>query len=174
MKQLQFILFLICFLFTSGTVFGEGQTGTAEPTVVKTLVRDDEPPPDTLAKVRSGRREEKEEAVSDQPPPEKKVIRTLEKLSGTVTWVSMNSIAVLYEVTGSAEYEMMLPLDSSLKLDHYKDVKDIKQGDLVNLQYEKALENPGEPDQRTTMSVKKISFVKRPKEDELRSEEKGS
>ena len=188
MRRALFILLIVGFMSVSGPLFAEGQTGAtqagatveSQASVTKTLVREaDEPAEREIQKVgppksRGEQKESAEESDSETRPVEKKVIRTLEKLSGTVTWLGQSSIAVLYETRGSEDFEMMLPLDPDLKLDHYKHVKDIKQGDLVNLQYEKALENPGEPNQRTTMSVKKISFVKRPSQNKgLGSEEQG-
>lgn len=94
-------------------------------------------------------------------------IKTLETTSGTVTSVSSSNIAVAYKQTADAEYEMSLPIDKEVKLEYYYQASDIKAGDTVKLQYEKVVESPGEPNERTTMTVKKIRLVKKaPKERE--------
>lgn len=103
---------------------------------------------------------------------EPEVIRTLEHSSGQVTGIDAQSIDLLYARTEDAEYEMHLPVDAKVELKHYKAFSDIQRGDEVELQYEKVVETPNTPTERMTMTVKTIRFIKRPKEGELRSEEK--
>lgn len=105
---------------------------------------------------------------------EREIIRTMESVSGEISGLNSSFINLVYERSGSEEFEMYLPLDQRVKLDHYKRFSDVLVGDRVELQYEKAVEAPGTPEERITMTVKRIRFVKRPKQNELRSEEKGS
>lgn len=107
------------------------------------------------------------------PSNEPVVVRTLEKASGEVTAISAHSISFLYARTENAEYEKYLPLDNKVKLDRYRNFSEIKKGDRIEIEYEKVVESPKTPEMRTTMAVKTIRFVKRPREGELRSEEKG-
>ena len=94
-------------------------------------------------------------------------IKTLETTSGTVTNVSSSHIAVAYKQTADAEYEMHLPIDQEVVLEYFYKISDLKAGDRVKLEYEKVVESPGEPGERTTMTVKKIRLVKKaPKEKE--------
>ena len=94
-------------------------------------------------------------------------IKTLETTSGTVANVDSSYISVAYKHTADAEYEMHLPIDKEVVLEFYRTTSDIKAGDRVKLEYEKVVESPGEPGERTTMTVKKIRLVKKaPKEEE--------
>lgn len=99
--------------------------------------------------------------------------RTMEKTNGSVARVDGSSIVVMYNQTANAEYEIMLPFDEKLKLDGYRSKADIQAGDIVDMDYEKTVEMPGEEGERRTMKVKKIRFIKRPSQNTaLTSEEK--
>jgi hypothetical protein len=95
-------------------------------------------------------------------PAKPVIVKTMASKSGTVTGISASSISVLYEQAGDSEFEIQLPLDRKVQLDHYKSKSDIQMGDLVELQYEKVVENPKKPNEKISMTVKKIRFVKRP------------
>lgn len=99
------------------------------------------------------------------------VIRTLEKVRGEVTWVDSKHISVLYETKGNAEYEMFLPFDENAKLTRYKNFSDIQRGDQVELEYEKAVESSGTSEERTSMTVKVVRFLKRPSQDKALTSE---
>lgn len=99
------------------------------------------------------------------------VIRTLEKVHGEVTWVDSKHISVLYETKGNAEYEMFLPFDENTQLTFYKNFSDIQKGDQVELEYEKAVESPGTPEERTSMMVKAVRFIKRPSQNKALTSE---
>ena len=88
-------------------------------------------------------------------------IKTLETTSGTVANVDSSNISVAYKHTANAEYEMSLPIDQEVKLEYFYKISDLKAGDTVKLEYEKVVESPGEPGERTTMTVKKIRLVKK-------------
>ena len=102
------------------------------------------------------------------------VVRTLEHSGGEVTHVEAQTISFLYARKNNAEYEMSLPLDAKVKLERYQKMSDIKQGDEVEIGYEKVVESPDTPEMRITMTVKTIRFVNRPKEGTMRSEDQGS
>jgi len=103
-----------------------------------------------------------------------KVVRTMERAKGQVTWIEGRTLNLLYDQQDDAEFEMLLPVDEKVQLLHYKKFSEIQRGDEVELEYEKVIEAPNTPEEKMTKSVKKIRFVRRPKEGELRSEEKGS
>lgn len=106
-------------------------------------------------------------ASATEPP----IVRTLESASGEVTGISGKFINLLYSRTDDAEFEMYLPMDERVELEHYRNLSDVKPGDQVELQFEKVVEAPGLPEERMTRTVKKIRFVKRARQDELSSEE---
>ena len=101
------------------------------------------------------------------------VVRTMESAKGQVTRVEGNTIDLFYDQRGNAEYEMHLPVDEKVELQHYRKFSEIHQGDEVVIEYEKATTNPKTPQEQMTMMVKKISFVRRPKDNgALQSEER--
>jgi hypothetical protein len=107
--------------------------------------------------------------------PEKPVIvKTMEHTSGSVVGVNAASITVLYAETEKGDYEIYLPFDQNLKLDHYRNRSEIKMGDIVELEYEKVTVKKGDELQQVTMAVKKVRFVKRPQDvTALASEKEG-
>ena len=92
------------------------------------------------------------------------IVRTLESVKGQVTRVEGNTIDLFYDQRGNAEYEMHLPVDEKVELQHYRKFSEIHQGDEVVIEYEKATTNPKTPQEQMTMRVKKISFMRRPKD----------
>ena len=99
------------------------------------------------------------------------VKRTLEKAEGSVTSVSPTSLAVLYETKGSEEFEIMILFDKKARLEGYKKKSDIQPGDIVRMQYEKAVSFSGEPNESTALTMKSVSLLRRPAENTLTSEE---
>ena len=112
-------------------------------------------------------------AKEAMPKEEHPIIRTMEHASGEVTGIDSEHLSVLYKRTEDAEYEMNIPLDAKVKLDHYKNLSEIKVGDKVTLDYEKVVQDPKLPNERRSMTVKKIAFIKRPSQNKaLQSGEK--
>ena len=103
-----------------------------------------------------------------------KVVRTMERAKGQVTWIEGRTLNLLYDQQDDAEFEMLLPVDEKVQLLHYKKFSEIQRGDEVELEYEKVIEAPKTPEEKMTKTVKKIRFVRRPKEGALSSEEKES
>ena len=94
-------------------------------------------------------------------------VKTLERTEGTVSYVSSSHISVVYKQTENAEYELYPPIDPEVELEYVHDIADLKSGDRVKMEYEKVVESPGKPEERITMTVKKIRLVKKaPKEGE--------
>ena len=73
----------------------------------------------------------------------KKIIGKAQKeIQGEISWINSRYIAVAYNrdpVKGS-EDEILLPIDSNLKLEHKRSLDQIKTGDLVRVQYDEETE----------------------------------
>lgn len=100
--------------------------------------------------------------------------RTMEKTNGSVLRVDGSSIVVMYDQKADAEYEIVIPFDEKMKLDGYLTKSDIQVGDIVDMDYEKTVESPGQAGERTTMKVKKIRFIKRPSQNTALTSEEGA
>lgn len=95
------------------------------------------------------------------------VKKTMEEQTGEVTGVTPMNISVMYATEGAQEFETLFSLNSKVKLVGYKKVMDIQKGDVVRMSFEKAVEFPGKPGQRTTLTLKSVNFVKRGPKPEL-------
>jgi hypothetical protein len=99
------------------------------------------------------------------------VVRTMEKVNGDISGISSRYINLLYEQRDDQEFEMYLPLDEKVELSQYKTLSDVQVGDRVELTYEKMVTAPDTPEERVTMMVKKVRFIKRPKDNTALSSE---
>ena len=67
---------------------------------------------------------------------------TVEIISGEVSGITKNSVSIIYnrDYDTGMEYEILLPFDETIKLNHKKDLSEIKTGDLISIEYEKPAE----------------------------------
>lgn len=66
-------------------------------------------------------------------------------LSGEVSAVGASGLALVYAIDSksAASMEMWFPFESEIKLSGYKSKKEIKEGDLISVTYEEALDKSG-------------------------------
>lgn len=165
----------IAFIFASQCVFAAGdETGTSAAQLKKADMKAGKKPVAQVENQEASKPlvpvlvSEKSQRVSESKlvKDEKEelieipIIRTIEKVSGEVTSIEPSSLSVLYETTADAEYEMMIPLTEGYKLVGYKKVSDIKLRDVVDIEYEKVVENPDTDNMRISKNIKFVTFVK--------------
>jgi hypothetical protein len=83
---------------------------------------------------------EKSKGSEDVLIEEPEVYRT-ETMSGEVSWVGKNYISIVYDRdydTGT-ESEIMVPVTEKTVFKHVKGLKELQQGDLVSIEYNKPL-----------------------------------
>lgn len=100
----------------------------------------------------------------------KKIIGKAQKeIQGEISWINSRYIAVAYNrdpVKGS-EDEILLPIDSNLKLEHKRSLDQIKAGDLVRVQYDEETEEDDKGNKKDSRKAAVISFIKAgPKKEE--------
>lgn len=73
-----------------------------------------------------------------QSPQEEKEEKTSKSVSGEVTGVSANFIAVAYGINEKEQssLEMAFDVDKNVKIDHKKSIKEIGLGDMVEVVYD--------------------------------------
>lgn len=83
-------------------------------------------------------------------------------VTGEITVIGRNTISVLYsEDKGKGiEYEMVVPIDSDIRLEHKKNITDFKVGDTVTINYEDTTTGDSDKNLKTERKAKVISFVK--------------
>ena len=87
----------------------------------------------------------------------KKVMKTV---TGEVSAITSNFIAVLYGSDKDTSYEMALYLDKEVKVAHKKSLKEIVQGDTVAVSYEESAEiKEGEKPKVLAKVVKEVAFL---------------
>lgn len=84
------------------------------------------------------------------------------EVTGTVSAVSKQGIAVEYSQTSAGSYEMFLPFASQVTLQRMASVDQLKVGDTVKVRYQKTIkENPkGQPVVLKTLATE-ISLIQR-------------
>jgi|GEM_PF-4225655 len=93
-------------------------------------------------------------------------VKTLETVKGEVTSLGTNEIGVLYKRTETAEYEKQIPLGAKIKFVGFKSLKDISLNDEIEIDYEKKVQYPKEPNEKRYMTAKTITLVKKYKPEE--------
>jgi hypothetical protein len=74
---------------------------------------------------------------------EKKITRESAEIQGEISGITAESIAITYGRFGSTENEALFRLDKSIKLEHFKSLKDLKVGDTVSVAFEETTEEDG-------------------------------
>jgi preprotein translocase subunit YajC len=65
---------------------------------------------------------------------------TAKEISGEVSGISSNFIAIVYGQNSKTSFEMALIIDKDTKVEHKKSLKEIKPGDTVSVRYEENTE----------------------------------
>jgi len=97
-----------------------------------------------------------------QEKKETKKTTVSKEVTGEVTWIGKNKIAILYQIDTekSTEYEILLPFDEKeLKVIHKKSLEEIKSGDTVTVEYEEITEE-SEQGGRTDFKARAIKFIR--------------
>lgn len=167
------------FLFV-GVASLQAGTTEAEASVSVSFVEDEKEPslPSTFSSRTSGASGAQEAVQSGkrtQPAAgaktskyargDRNVTRTLESMSGQVTWIGARSLSLLYVSEGNRKYEMLLPFDQKIRVANYRNLSDIEIGDDVEVEYTKIVESPGTVKERTTLAANMIRLIKRSKQE---------
>ncbi|MCM8787929.1 MAG: hypothetical protein NC935_07775 [Candidatus Omnitrophica bacterium] len=83
----------------------------------------------------------------------------VKEIQGSVTWVGKDKIAIIYASSETSEEEILLPFSPDLKFEHFKDLKQLKQGDTVAIQYEDIQEET-EEGMKEKLVAKRIIFIR--------------
>lgn len=88
-------------------------------------------------------------------------VSSMEEVEGQVSAVSKQGIAVVYkkDTVKNTDYEIYLPIDKSLKLEHKKSLDQISVGDIVRVRYEELTEELKEGP-KASRKAKVITFLK--------------
>ena len=103
--------------------------------------------------------------AQDERGPEKrktKISSTIKEVQGEISWISSRYIAIAYnrDPGKGSEDEMLLPIDSSLKLEHKQSLDQIKVGDLVRVQYDEETEEDEKGNKKDSRKAAVVSFIK--------------
>ena len=92
----------------------------------------------------------------------KKIYRKTGQVSGIVTALNKNGIAVAYnrDLTKGTEEEVYAALDKNTKFEHKQRIEDINVGDTVTLQYEEVNDGDDEANPKNERKAKTITFVR--------------
>ena len=98
----------------------------------------------------------------------KKIMKTI---TGEIVTVSAHAISVEYSRTKTSAYEMLLPVDENVRLEHLKSIKELAPGDTVYVTYEQTYQDgeDGEPIILKSLA-REIVLVKRSSGTSLSSE----
>lgn len=90
------------------------------------------------------------------------VIKTVSKeITGQVSAISKNFIAVVYQANKNNEYEMGLYIEGVPELERVKDFAQIQAGDTVTVVYDEATEKDEEDKEFARHVARKIIFVRK-------------
>ena len=84
------------------------------------------------------------------------------ELTGEVTWIRGDRIAVVFERNKDrgSEEEILLPVASDVRIVHKKSLDQIAAGDMVRIQYEEVTEEWPDGRRNVERKVKVISFLR--------------
>ena len=90
-----------------------------------------------------------------------KVSTEAKEVEGEIAWMNKNSIAVTYKSDAEAhsEEEILLPLNDNIKIEHKKDLSEIKIGDRVRVRFVEETTDRGDTQVLKCM-IKTITFIK--------------
>lgn len=101
-------------------------------------------------------------SAADEVRKKKIIKKAQNEVQGEISWINSRYIAIAYNrdpVKGS-EDEMLLPIDSTLKLEHKQSLDQIKIGDLVRVRYDEETEEDEKGNKKDSRKAAIISFIK--------------
>jgi len=92
----------------------------------------------------------------------KLIMRTSNEVIGEISAMGKNFIALIYErdKEKGTEYEMLLPIDAGIKLEHKKNMSELQVGDTVTIQYEDTAFEDANMAKKMERKAQVISFVR--------------
>ena len=106
--------------------------------------------------------EKQEKSAKKDKTEARNVIKTeLKEITGQVSAISKDYIAVIYQTGKNSENEMGIYIEGIPELERVKDFAQIQAGDTVTVEYEKVSEKDKEDNEFARHVVKKIIFVKK-------------
>ncbi len=112
--------------------------------------------------VKAEKSEQGDKAEKKERMEEHNILRiTAKSITGQVSAISKDYIAILYQTDKNQEYEMGIYIEGIPKLERVKDLTQIQAGDTVTVEYDVATEE-GEDDKEFARHIaQKIIFVKK-------------
>lgn len=102
-----------------------------------------------------------EETKVGKSETEEKIETTVKEVSGEISGVSSNFIAILYGQDETASYEMAFSVGKDVKLVHKKSLSELAVGDTVTVSYEEKTKKNKEGKIMILSRVpKRISFIR--------------
>ena len=104
--------------------------------------------------------------ISQAKQEEEVVSVKLKQVQGEISAITKDFIAVVYkqDKKNDREYEMALPIGKDVRLVHKKRLDEIKEGDIVAIQYEEKItrykDYKGEEKEHSQRRAKLIKFLK--------------
>ncbi len=92
-----------------------------------------------------------------------KVIKTVSNgVNGEISGIGKNYISVVYgrDKEKGVDYEMLLPIDKNIQVEHKKSLGDMKVGDTVSVAYEDVITEDFSKKQTMKRKAKVVTFVK--------------
>ena len=103
-----------------------------------------------------------EQPANAATPGEEQLVVIPKEMTGEVVWIGKRAISVEYERTKEESREMLLPINSKLKLERIKSLAELKRGDTVHVQYDQTLKKTDEKDPGTLVNTlaTKVALVR--------------
>ncbi len=100
--------------------------------------------------------------AEDKEKKEKIVKTASSVVSGEISGISENFISVVYETDKEKgiEYEVLVPIDKDVKIEHKKSLSELKIGDRVSIRYEDTTVEDSKKRQTLKRKAKVIRFVR--------------
>ncbi|MEA3437057.1 MAG: hypothetical protein U9R43_11370 [Thermodesulfobacteriota bacterium] len=101
--------------------------------------------------------------VAKDKEKKEKVIKTVSGVvSGEISSISENFISVVYEndKEKGIEYEMLVPIDKDVKIEHKASLSELNIGDRVSIQYEDATVEDSDKRQMLKREAKIVRFIR--------------
>lgn len=94
---------------------------------------------------------------------ERKIVKTeTNRIRGKVSGLGKDFISVVYgqDKEKGIDYEMFLPIDKNIQIQHKKNLGEIKIGDAVSVLYEDTVSEDARGEKKMERKAKVISFIK--------------
>lgn len=117
--------------------------------------------PASAAKEKASGKEQKSESKQEKAEGRNVIKTEAKEITGQVSAISKNFIAVIYQTNKNSESEMGIYIEGAPQLEHVKDLSQIQAGDTVTVHYDKVSEKDADDKEFARHVVKKIIFVKK-------------